>query len=206
MHINSELHTDRPLIPPIKKSDSLRSQSQFRSCPAYFKTLQLQKIQNIKQNPGIEQQSKVNPLNIFVKIIRFITIITQSIFPQDFKYLDANMFRIINDKAADFKFYVKNDYFKYIKAAPDSQFQRLVQKTIFQDYTLQNLFDYLSKSQFLFKPEQNIILIWNIYLVFMTNFNFLYCTIKFAFDFENQRPDNYKEGEIFFLIIPFQAI
>lgn len=37
----------------------------------------------------------------------------------------------------------------------------------------------------------------------MTNFNFLYCTIKFAFDFENYRPDNYKEGEIFFLIIPF---
>lgn len=37
----------------------------------------------------------------------------------------------------------------------------------------------------------------------MTNFNFLYCTIKFAFDFENYRPDNYKEGEVFFLIIPF---
>ncbi|CAD8197386.1 unnamed protein product [Paramecium pentaurelia] len=203
MQINSELLTERPLIPQIKKSDSLRSQSQFKSCPAYFKTLQLQKIQNIKQNQGIEQSSKVNPLNVFVKIIRFITIITQSIFPQDFKYLDANMFRIINDKASDFKFYVKNDYFKYIKAAPDSRLQNWIQKTLFQQYSLQNLIDYLSNSRFLFKPEQKLILIWNIYLLFMTNFNFLYCTIKFAFDFENYRPDNYKEGEVFFLIIPF---
>lgn len=37
----------------------------------------------------------------------------------------------------------------------------------------------------------------------MINFNFLYCSIKFSFDFDGREPEYYKEGEIFFLIIPF---
>lgn len=46
--------------------------------------------------------------------MHFISLITKKVFPQDFKYLDANMFRIIGDKATNFNYYVKNDYFKYI--------------------------------------------------------------------------------------------
>ena len=65
------------------------------------------------KNP-LETNKKADYLNVFVKIIRFITVITKSLFPQEFKYLDANMFRIIGDKAADFNYYVKRDFFKYI--------------------------------------------------------------------------------------------
>ncbi|CAD8124556.1 unnamed protein product [Paramecium sonneborni] len=202
--MNSELYTDRVLLEEIKKkSDSMRSQRQLKSCPAYFKTLQFQKYQNIQQSEHCQQFSKANPLNVFIKIIRFITLITQSVFPQDFKYLDSNMFKIIGDKAADFSYYVKNDYFKYIKAAPESKIQHLLSMTILRYQTVQELIEYLSHSKFLFKPEQTKILIWNVYLLIMINFNFLYCSIKFAFHFEERQPEYYKEGEILLLIIPF---
>ncbi|CAD8110127.1 unnamed protein product [Paramecium primaurelia] len=201
--MNSELYSNRELLQEMKKQDSMRSQRQLKSCPAYFKTLQFQKYQNIQTSEQNQQFSKANPLNVFIRIIKFITLITQSVFPQDFKYLDSNMFKIIGDKAADFGFYVKNDYFKYIKAAPESRLQHILQITILKYYTIQSLMEYLSHSKFLFKPEQTYILIWNVYLLIMINFNFLYCSIKFSFDFDGREPEYYKEGEIFFLIIPF---
>lgn len=37
----------------------------------------------------------------------------------------------------------------------------------------------------------------------MINCNFLYCSIKFSFDFDEREPEFYTEGEVFFLIIPF---
>ncbi|CAD8123102.1 unnamed protein product [Paramecium sonneborni] len=201
--MNSELYSDRELLQGIKKSESMRSQRQLKSCPAYLKTLQFQKYQNIQRSEKTQQFSKANPLNVFIRIIRFITLITQSIFPQDFKYLDSNMFKIIGDKTADFSFYVKNDYFKYIKAAPESRIQQFLQMTILRYYTIQQLIEYLSHAKFLFKPEQTQMLIWNIYLLIMINFNFLYCSIKFAFNFDEREPEYYKEGEVFLLIIPF---
>lgn len=46
-------------------------------------------------------------------ILRFISFITKSNFATSFRLVNRNVFEIIGDKAAYFRYYLFNDYFKY---------------------------------------------------------------------------------------------
>lgn len=46
-------------------------------------------------------------------ILKFISFITKSNFATSFRLINRNVFEIIGDKAAYFRFYLFNDYFKY---------------------------------------------------------------------------------------------
>lgn len=135
-------------------------------------------------------------LLVLMQVLKFISIITRSPFASKFSLLDRNMFKIIGDKAADFNFYLLNDYFRYMvilflwnkKPKPSSRMKYFITKHLHKICYMKTILEYMGHMKFTLEPESVWLLLWNIILLVHINLNILYVTSKFAFDFNNHPP------------------
>ncbi|CAK61027.1 unnamed protein product (macronuclear) [Paramecium tetraurelia] len=197
--MNSELGsiTERA---PLKTQPTLPKQ-QLR--PAFLKTVNLKTIQTNRMNSFPNKIWRDRALLVLMQVLRFISLITRSPFASKFSLLDRNMFRIIGDKAADFNYYLLNDYFKYMKPQQSSRVKYFLLQHLYKICYMKGFMDYLTTIRFTFEPESIFLLLWNILMLVNINLNVLYITVKFSFDFENYPPEDYEFCEIYLFRIPY---
>lgn len=85
-------------------------------------------VSNIDDSPHMYQEDSLNaivepgfcnevwrkkPLEIFIIVLRFISFITKANFSTSFRLINHNVFSIIGDKSANYRYYLFNNYFKY---------------------------------------------------------------------------------------------
>ncbi|CAD8205555.1 unnamed protein product [Paramecium pentaurelia] len=197
--MNSELGsiTERA---PLKTQPTLPKQ-QLR--PAFLKTVNLKTIQTNRMNSFQNKIWRDRALLVLMQVLRFISLITRSPFASKFSLLDRNMFRIIGDKAADFNYYLLNDYFKYMKPQQSSRVKYFLLQHLYKICYMKGFMDYLTTIKLTFEPESILLLFWNILMLVTINLNVLYITVKFSFDFDTYPPQDYEFCEIYLFKVPY---
>ncbi|CAD8209035.1 unnamed protein product [Paramecium pentaurelia] len=128
---------------------------------------------------GIENPIwKYKALRIILIVSRFIVLITRQITRKDMSLFTKQEFNLIKDKAADYNFY------KYQGLLPkDKPSQILLKLNNWFSCILQHHSQFLSNNvrKWLLKPDDTIIIIWNIYLILIVTINVFYVSLRISF-------------------------
>ncbi|CAD8076502.1 unnamed protein product [Paramecium sonneborni] len=148
---------------------------------------------------------KKYPLEILMIILRFISFITKSNFATSFRLINRNVFEIVGDKAAYFRYYLFNDYFKYEKPSPYEKMKYQLNQQVFVPLRKMKVYNFLSKNKLILRPESLTSIAWNIYILTILNMNVLYVSarVSFKFDTSNSFDDSFQQfRQILFDVLP----
>ncbi|CAD8054277.1 unnamed protein product [Paramecium sonneborni] len=155
---------------------------------------------------GFSNQAwKKYPLEILMIILRFISFITKSNFATSFRLVNRNVFEIIGDKAAYFRYYLFNDYFKYEKPTPYEKMKYQLNQQVFVPLRKMKVYNLLSNNKLILRPESLTSIAWNIYILTILNMNVLYVSarVSFKFDTSNSFDDSFQQfRQVLFDVLP----
>ncbi|CAD8137902.1 unnamed protein product [Paramecium pentaurelia] len=162
--------------------------------------------QSVEDIEGFSNQAWKNyPLEILMIILRFISFITKSNFATSFRLINRNVFDIIGDKSAYFRYYLFNDYFKYEKPSPYEKMKYQLNQQVFVPLRKLKVYNYLNKNKLILRPESIIAIAWNIYILTILNMNVLYVSARVAFKFDtsNSLDDSFQQFRwVLFDVLP----
>ncbi|CAD8047017.1 unnamed protein product [Paramecium sonneborni] len=162
--------------------------------------------QSAEEIEGFSNQAwKQYPLEILMIILRFISFITKSNFATSFRLINRNVFEIIGDKSAYFRYYLFNDYFKYEKPSPYEKMKYQLNQQVFVPLRKMKVYNYLNKNKLILRPESITSIAWNIYILTILNMNVLYVSARVAFKFDtnNSLDDSFQQFRwVLFDVLP----
>ncbi|CAD8046163.1 unnamed protein product [Paramecium sonneborni] len=162
--------------------------------------------QSAEEIEGFSNQAWKNyPLEILMIILRFISFITKSNFATSFRLINRNVFEIIGDKSAYFRYYLFNDYFKYEKPNPYEKMKYQLNQQVFVPLRRMKVYNYFNKNKLILRPESIISIAWNIYILTILNMNVLYVSARVAFKFDtnNSLEDSFQQFRwVLFDVLP----
>ncbi|CAD8213597.1 unnamed protein product [Paramecium octaurelia] len=140
---------------------------------------------------GIENPIwKYKAFKIILIVSRFINLITRQITRRDLTHFTKQEFNLINDNASHY------NYYKYQGLLPKDRPSRFLLKLnnwfscILQN---NNHFQTSNSRKWLLKPDDAIIIIWNIYLIVIVTINVFYVSLRISFPEIEEFPLNSKE-------------
>ncbi|KAM3136184.1 hypothetical protein pb186bvf_011643 [Paramecium bursaria] len=182
-----------PIFTPGRSQTKLHRQSQASlklhgpKLKGMYPVLKLEEISVNSQVGDMSQRGFTNDiwrtkaLEIWMIVLRFISFITKSNFATSFRLVNQQIFNIIGDKSANYRFYQFNNFLKYDKP---SKYQRLKYKLnqhLFVPLRKLSIYQYFDKNKLIIRPESIISVGWNIYILFILNLNVMYASTKVAF-------------------------
>ncbi|CAD8123179.1 unnamed protein product [Paramecium sonneborni] len=128
---------------------------------------------------GIENPIwKLKALKIIVFVSKFLFLITQQILRKDLRNISKSEFNLIHDSSSDY------DFFKYRGYLPKDKPSYLLMKIhswfsciLYQ----QNTFLQNNHKKWLLKPDDTILIVWNISMIVIVTINVFYVSLRISF-------------------------
>ncbi|CAD8122991.1 unnamed protein product [Paramecium sonneborni] len=122
---------------------------------------------------------KVYGFNIILIVLKFIKAITKQKFTNSLKQLNHKFFKLLKDNTADYHYYQYRGYLKKVNL--ECYMSSLNNKFNFLQYFRRNCVKRILQA-FLLEPDDTIIIIWNIYFLWIVTINVLFVSLRLSFE------------------------
>ncbi|CAK82656.1 unnamed protein product (macronuclear) [Paramecium tetraurelia] len=135
---------------------------------------------NQRQSFGIENPIwKYKALKIIILVSRFLFLITQQIFRKDLTNISKSEFNLIHDASSDYDFFkyrgdLPKDKPSYLLLKLHSWFSCIICKQ-------QNTFLQKNHKKWLLKPDDTIMIVWNVTMIVIVTINVFYVSLRISF-------------------------